>query len=156
MFYKRDIMQFFSADTTMFFVRKTALKSFSWSSQFFFSTANRPKISPNINFCSIKNAHCAAYQPKIFSRLLGKSALIAQTFFYVKNICNISKLLKQGWLNYKNLSYVVRQINRKKIRDWVVKPARATNSIFLFFLGGGILFEHLFWEWLCRPKKCSK
>ena len=26
----------------------------------FFSTANQPKTSPNLNFCSIKNAHRAA------------------------------------------------------------------------------------------------
>ena len=66
-------MQLFSADTTIFF-RKLKKKQFdpenmkkllskvvhNWPKTFFFfSIANRPKISPNLIFCSIKMVPCA-------------------------------------------------------------------------------------------------
>ena len=61
-------MQHCSADATIFFKKnlnyffvyeyeKTTLKSCSQSAQFFFSNANWPKTSHNLNFCSIKIAH---------------------------------------------------------------------------------------------------
>ena len=67
---KRDIMQLFSADATMFL--KVFQHFFAHENKknkpqklliigpiFFFSIANRPKISPNLIFFSIKKATCA-------------------------------------------------------------------------------------------------
>jgi hypothetical protein len=68
--YKRDIMQLFSADATMFFkkfqyffahanMKKLASKVAHNRPIFFFSIANRLKISPNLIFSSIKMTACA-------------------------------------------------------------------------------------------------
>ena len=42
-------------------MKKTLSKVAHNQPNFFFSTANRPKKSPNLNFCSMKIAHRATY-----------------------------------------------------------------------------------------------
>jgi hypothetical protein len=60
-------MQLFSADTQILKknahenIKKLPSKVAHNQPNFFISTANRPKTSPNLNFCSIKNAHRATY-----------------------------------------------------------------------------------------------
>ena len=61
-------MQLFSADTTIFkkkiapknMKKPTSKVAHNWP-QFFFSIANQPNTSPNLNFCSIQIAHRATY-----------------------------------------------------------------------------------------------
>ena len=61
-------MQLFSADTTLFnfFAPKnmkqlTSKELLIIGPNFFVSIANRPKTSPNLNFCFIKIAHHVTY-----------------------------------------------------------------------------------------------
>ena len=84
-----------------------------------------------------------------------------------KNTLPASKTLKQGWLNYKNLSYVVWQIkpkkfeiapqNRPKVHFGPFGPARPAKLIFQSFFTSSTFFGNdLRPANLCRPKKCSK
>ena len=63
-------MQLFSADATIFkFIffahenmkKKRPQKLLVIGPIFFFSTANVPRTSPNLKFCSMKLAHCTTY-----------------------------------------------------------------------------------------------
>ena len=65
-------MELFSVDTTLFLknllfflahdnVEKLPSKVAHNQLHFFFITANRPKTSPNLNFCFIKFAHRTTY-----------------------------------------------------------------------------------------------
>ena len=68
-FFIKEIMQHFSEDATMFNFfyffpwkhKKTALISSTLQPKFLFTTANWPRTSPNIKFCSIKKSDNLQY-----------------------------------------------------------------------------------------------
>jgi predicted GNAT superfamily acetyltransferase len=67
-----------------------------------------------------------------------------------KNTFKASKTLKQGWLNYKNVFYVIRTIKSKKseiaaqngpkVHSWSFGPARAANSMFRWVFTSSTFF----------------